>query len=428
MPATTYNASTGVRVPVDRVHKGPGQAGNKSALTYRCDIGVPGYTGFIPQTAAIPLQVKGSTKYIGRTIDGSRKEIASVCPPDYHTTSWYQKQFQAAPAAYQRPSKDSGGYWIAKGVEGCGRAFSGNTTYQCELQHGGPTAQQQLASTVGLRSTVSCYDGARRGASSGSIKSLPASVRQPLGFRTMYSSMHGEQIELQQAYAVALPAAAVSSFGARPSTATCASSAVRAPQHVQSRTVLMAHAPKEDVGSHTIDFGAYGDDPLSRTVGAATDMSQAATTHDLAAGTARSTKQLPGYTGFIPESDHNALACHEASGVQQPRQDGRAATMLFTLDQYSRQRVPLYTGHRPTALSNLSVQEPAHGPTTQTTQGYANFRATQRPHTVDNSKFLDSRKGTMGFFNAGSSLFASDNGLAEAQRFFQSKRGRRAGR
>lgn len=60
-------------------------------------------------------------------------------------------------------------------------------------------------------------------------------------------------------------------------------------------------------------------------------------------------------------------------------------------------------------------------------QGYANFRATQRPHTVDNSNFLDSRKGTMGFFNAGSSLFASENGLAEAQRFFQSKRGRRAG-
>lgn len=61
-------------------------------------------------------------------------------------------------------------------------------------------------------------------------------------------------------------------------------------------------------------------------------------------------------------------------------------------------------------------------------QGYANFRATQRPYTVDNSNFLDSRKGTMGFFNAGSSLFASDNGLAEAQRFFQSKRGRRVGR
>lgn len=76
----------------------------------------------------------------------------------------------------------------------------------------------------------------------------------------------------------------------------------------------------------------------------------------------------PGYTGLIPESQHNALACREASAIDQPRQDGETSTMLFTLDQYSRQRVPLYTGHRPTALSNLSVVEPAHGPTLQTTQ------------------------------------------------------------
>ena len=42
--------------------------------------------------------------------------------------------------------------------------------------------------------------------------------------------------------------------------------------------------------------------------------------------------------------------------------------MLFDMDQYSRQRVPLYTGHRARALANLSVVEPAHGPTLQTTQ------------------------------------------------------------
>ena len=42
--------------------------------------------------------------------------------------------------------------------------------------------------------------------------------------------------------------------------------------------------------------------------------------------------------------------------------------MLFDMDQYSRQRVPLYTGHRARALGNLSVVEPAHGPTLQTTQ------------------------------------------------------------
>lgn len=60
------------------------------------------------------------------------------------------------------------------------------------------------------------------------------------------------------------------------------------------QTVLTAHVPKEDVSSHTTEFGAYGDDPLSRAVGAATDMTQTATTHDLAVGTARSTQQVPG--------------------------------------------------------------------------------------------------------------------------------------
>jgi len=50
-------------------------------------------------------------------------------------------------------------------LQGCGmpsRPFSANSTYQAELQHGGPTAHHQLESTVGLRSTLSCYDGARR--------------------------------------------------------------------------------------------------------------------------------------------------------------------------------------------------------------------------------------------------------------------------
>ena len=60
------------------------------------------------------------------------------------------------------------------------------------------------------------------------------------------------------------------------------------------QAILTAHVPKEDVSSHTADFGSYGDDPLSHAVGAASDMTQAATTHDLAVGTARSTQQVPG--------------------------------------------------------------------------------------------------------------------------------------
>ena len=97
------------------------QAGNKSALTYRCDIGVPGYTGYIPQTAAMPLQTKGSSQYIGvvvvtqdspgnatpacvavhthyvgdctsavagRGCTVAHKETDAINMPDFHTTSW----------------------------------------------------------------------------------------------------------------------------------------------------------------------------------------------------------------------------------------------------------------------------------------------------------------------------------------------------
>lgn len=75
-----------------------------------------------------------------------------------------------------------------------------------------------------------------------------------------------------------------------------------------------------------------------------------------------------GYTGFVPESKGNHRACHQASAMEQPREDSLAKSMLYTLDQYSRQRVPLYTGHRATALSNLPADAKAHQPTTRTTQ------------------------------------------------------------
>ena len=56
----------------------------------------------------------------------------------------------------------------------------------------------------------------------------------------------------------------------------------------------MGHAPTDTASRYTSDFGGYGHDPLVREVGAARDMTTSATTTDLAAGTARATRQLPG--------------------------------------------------------------------------------------------------------------------------------------
>ena len=75
----------------------------------------------------------------------------------------------------------------------------------------------------------------------------------------------------------------------------------------QGAQQLLGQLPKEDVGSHTQDFGAYGDDPLKRGIGGAKEMTGAATTRELAAGTARSTLQVPGM--LVSHLDVYCLGC-----------------------------------------------------------------------------------------------------------------------
>jgi hypothetical protein len=49
---TTQHATPSRHLPVL-------QAGNQSLLTYRSDIGIPGYTGFTPSHLGVPVPVKG---------------------------------------------------------------------------------------------------------------------------------------------------------------------------------------------------------------------------------------------------------------------------------------------------------------------------------------------------------------------------------
>ena len=74
----------------------------------------------------------------------------------------YRKQFDANPADYHRPDKRSGGYWFTQRPPAPARPFTAGTTYQAELLEGGPSAEGQLSRTVGLRSTLGGYEGARR--------------------------------------------------------------------------------------------------------------------------------------------------------------------------------------------------------------------------------------------------------------------------
>mgnify|MGYP001801315346 CR=1 FL=1 len=46
-----------------------GQAGNNSTLSYRCDIGIPGYTGYIPTSLSVPLPQKPNPRLPFDTTD-----------------------------------------------------------------------------------------------------------------------------------------------------------------------------------------------------------------------------------------------------------------------------------------------------------------------------------------------------------------------
>lgn len=125
-----------------------------------------------------------------------------------------------------------------------------------------------------------------------------------------------------------------------------------------------------------------------------------------------------------------------------------------TLDQYSRSALAGYTGFKPQSGAAAGPVLPAKGPTAETTTGFANEQVgfgcmvgywpvhvyvfvdvltlagwlvpllqvlRRGPQRVDHSHCINSRAGLMSFFTSkGESV--SDNGLADAQRYFLCRR------
>ena len=51
--------------------------------------------------------------------------------------------------------------------------------------------------------------------------------------------------------------------------------------------------------------------------------------------------------------------------------------LLYSLDQFSRTRLPHYTGYKPKAPANITMTQPAQGPTTATTYGAGAYQSTK---------------------------------------------------
>lgn len=54
------------------------QAGNKSLLAFRSDVGIPGYTGYTPGWCTVPIPITGSTVHTGKLPENEQMEEEAV--------------------------------------------------------------------------------------------------------------------------------------------------------------------------------------------------------------------------------------------------------------------------------------------------------------------------------------------------------------
>jgi hypothetical protein len=355
----------------------------------------------------------------------------------------YAQEYRKLPTDTQPCSKTGGGYWIGQRKLQEGAPFIATTVYHDQVIHGETTKAQQLDRSKGLTCTLSCYETARARAHSADTglrksdkwESTPlggthrpttslTSLGQPVGYQVGAGRRH-ERGGQQDCEWVAIPVdwllGGEIRRAERRSALTAADGVSRhvgctqttygnmvvpnpligglaaaggtlspsAPLEQRYQTMPRAMAPGMfgATPSYRADFGADGSDPLDRTAPGERFQTRLATTRDLAEGTTRNTNHPPGYTGHQPASRHHELARAQADGADE-RINAKNDMALYGLDQFSRTRLPHYTGYKPQAPRNITMTQPAQGATTATTYGLANHSATKFgvPH-VDNTYY-----------------------------------------
>ncbi|WIA39280.1 hypothetical protein OEZ86_005400 [Tetradesmus obliquus] len=397
-------------------HQGPRTAGNKSLLTFRSDVGIPGYTGYTPGWCTVPIPINGSTQHTGKLPDDGDMLDATAKADLRSTASEYRSTYKADLSNYHPPGRTGGGFWFEerqRKAAGNSPPFLSSTTYKSELLDGQATAQQQLQQSQGLNSNLVTYNVAR----DRRVQSASPCLREQTLSSTTACTSKGELIGYKTTYATTTALAAEKAAGAK---AAAAARPMSCTGTERLRLAVMPNAGKplfHASSTYSRDFGSQGSDPMLRATAEPTQQTLAASTRELNDGTTRSCRHLPRYTGFIPAAAVNEAAVQQAAGTS-TRADAKAGMLPATLDQYSRSRLAHYTGYKPHAGAGATAVQPAHGPTAETTQGFANLQVLKYgPQPAHSRHAINSRKGLMTFFTGGIES-VSDNGEADAQKFF----------
>jgi len=398
-------------IGADHHHKGTGQAGNKSILSYRADIGVPGYTGYIPSSATIPLPIKGSTEHTGKPGGAEvHDRMASTQTEESINKSLYTTTNRSGTSKpYAGPDKKAGGYWIQTDVarDGPNKPFIAGTTYKNEVCETSKQPELVEGNSEPVKPTVFPSYTTLNAMKTCKHDAATVAGKATLGYHSQYTSMVVKD---------PLTGGLVAAGSERPASTSMVPSSANPQRHK-----VMPHcvSPKFDgttVYAH--NYGVYGSDPLSKSANNEVGITARASTGQFNAGTTRSTEHIPGYSGFIPLTDNNPQALTAAAGAHN-RNSAKDGMLLSALDQFSRHTLPQNGLFRPQVPKNIHPTQP---PTLDSTQGWANNEVTKVPlKPIDNSNFHQVDNGTMSFFTAGT-VAISDNGVAVAERYFHTVR------
>ncbi|KAK3233427.1 hypothetical protein CYMTET_56273 [Cymbomonas tetramitiformis] len=395
-------------IGMDNHHKGIGQAGNKSMMSYRVDSGIPGYAGYIPTTHSIQLPTKGSTVHTGRHADEATLERRVAKTYDDPYKSEYNNSLTAKAGDYKTPQAQAvknSGHWqtLPRGEFEANKKVVVSTTYKEEVQESKKHASKAHVLAEDLRPTLATHIAAQNLSASGKLKNKEPGEAE-LGFYSEYTSMVVREPQ------VGGPAAA----GNLRSRSLPHSPAAGGPDGRRKVIQRTLNPPFNGLTTYAQNHGAYGSDPLSNSAKHESEISKRASTAELQKGTVKNTSQIPGYSGFVPEAQHNSHAITHALG-QDNRPLAKDKMLLCSLDQYSRHTVPGLCAFRQQAPHSVQLQG---DPVKESTQGLANFDCWKKDIAiVDKANHLTAKYGTQSFFTPGQTSI-SDNGKSAAERFY----------
>mmetsp|Transcript_20716 Transcript_20716/g.53441 ORF Transcript_20716/g.53441 Transcript_20716/m.53441 type:complete len:448 (-) Transcript_20716:550-1893(-) len=427
-------------------HKGPGQGGNKSMVSFRVGYGIPGYTGYIPTVDAVPIPSKEGIS------DRPERNAFTTVPSDPPalngtSTTVYRKDYTINDADFRRtagtlpynPNKTSGsaspfrgtaprtapgnrsGNFGHTGGSGAGQAGEGDGQ---QGGHGageaGSNSEGKPRTAGGMGSTTGSQFGATGGSNFPVAKMQGKSLyrgdfdgsARTAGSLSATVPNRGSQSRLESTYSSSFNHVEEGNDVHKQIRMGERETRHRPPptkrEHVENPINMRLRAPTTD-STYRKTYGGYIPDVDNRPKIAKTvqDFSSTASSRDLFHGTTKSAKTIPHYAGFIPSSSQNKLAAAHGQC-----EDPRATTKdfgLLNLDQFPN-HVPGYGGYQPTTVFN---KRGGFVPSTLTTSG-RNF---SKHPGYESPEFGILNQMHKDFFQPGQTS-QSANGNADAEVFF----------